>query len=225
MKANNFIIILASIALLSISACSGYKERTLDYIGKRPTTGPFFVEDDTPLAEINYDAANKIANQLEERLPPGSPITVTMFRMRGSQLQTDFAKVLTEQIASKIAQEGFAIVADSSRFPTTALDEGLAPPEKCVLAGAYSVGSEIISITAAVSTISDGEILGSYDWTVPLNSKTRALLPIEKSPFIEPMVNTSGPIDRNEAAPSNFVQQYAPAPHNNTPGFEQNIMD
>ncbi len=225
MKAKSFIIILASIATLAVTACSGYKERTLDYLGKRPTTGAFFKEDTTPMVNLNYKAGNEIANQLEERLPPGSPITVTMFRMRGSQLQTDFAKVLTEQIASKIAQEGFAIVADSSRFPMSALDDDMQPPEKCVLAGAYSVGPEVIFITAAVSTVSDGEILGSYDWTVPLNSKTRALLPIEESPFIEPMVNTSGPMEKTELAPSNFEQQYAPAPHNNVPGFEQNIMD
>ncbi|WP_027720891.1 hypothetical protein [Maridesulfovibrio zosterae] len=225
MKTKKLFIIIASTALMAAAACSGYQERTLDYLGKRPTTGSFFKEDATPMVTINYKAGTQIANQLEERLPPGSPITVTMFRMRGSQLQTDFAKVLTEQLASRIAQEGFAIVADSSKFPMTALDDDFAPPERCVLAGAYSVGPEIISITAAVTTVSDGEILGSYDWTVPLNSKTRALLPIKESPYIEPMVNTSGPIEKTEAAPNNFTPQFETGLHNRTPGFEQNIMD
>ncbi len=223
MKSKTIFFIFAVILVLSASACSGWKDRSLDYLGKRPTTGPFFQEDNTPMVELNYDAGDKIAGQLEERLPLGSPITVTMFRMRGSDLQTDFAKVLTEQVASKIAQEGFAVVADSSQFPMKALDDDLPPPIKCVLAGAYSVGSEQITITAAVSAVSDGEILGSYDWTVPLNSKTRALLPIEESPYIEPMVNTSGPLDHKEN--SGFNSGYAPEQQNITPGFEQNIIE
>lgn len=225
MKAKAILIILATILLITASACSGYKERTLDYLGKRPTTGPFFKEDDTPMIEINYNAGSRIASQLAERLHLGSPITVSMFRMRGNNVQTDFAKILTEQIASKIAQEGFAIVADSSRFPLTALDEDLPAPEKCVLAGAYSVGAEQIFITAAVSVINDGEILGSWDWTVPLNSKTRALLPIKEDPYIAPMVDTSGPLSKDENESGNFQPTFVPEQHSTPPGFEQNILE
>ncbi|NDV25545.1 hypothetical protein [Desulfovibrio sp. JC010] len=222
MKGKTISLIMALAALMALGACSGYKERTLDYLGKRPTTGPFFKEDNTPMVELNYKAGDQISNQLEERLPPGSPITVTMFRLRGSNLQTDFAKVLTEQVASRIAQKGFAIVADSSRFPTTALDEDLAPPEKCVLAGAYSVGTERIFITAAVSTVADGEILGSWDWNVPLNSRTRTLLPIKEDPNISPMVNTSGPLEKSDSAAQ---PHYVPDQLHNQPGFEQDIMN
>ncbi|TIH16566.1 hypothetical protein D0S45_09145 [Marinifilum sp. JC120] len=226
MKGRTISLIMALTALLALCACSaGYKERTLDYLGERPTTGPFFKEDNTPMVELNYKAGDQISNQLEERLPPGSPITVSMFRLRGSTLQTDFAKVLTEQIASRIAQKGYAIVADSSRFPTTALDEDLAPPEKCVLAGAYSVGKKQIFVTAAVSTIADGEILGSWDWTVPLNSKTKSLLPIKENPDIYPMVNTSGPLEKKVPAQSASQPRYVPDQFHNQPGFEQDIMN
>ncbi|WP_319778876.1 hypothetical protein [Maridesulfovibrio sp.] len=222
MKGRTISLIMTLVTLMALGACSGYKERTLDYLGKRPTTGPFFKEDNTPMVELNYNAADKISAQLEERLPLGSPITVAMFRLRGSTLQTDFAKVLTEQVASRIAQKGFAIVADSSRFPMAAVDEDLAPPEQCVLAGAYSVGKEQIFVTAAVSTIADGEILGSWDWTVPLNSKTRSLLPIKESPIISPMVNTSGPLEKEEPAQQ---PRYVPDQSNSQPGFEQDIMN
>ncbi|WP_432737622.1 hypothetical protein [Maridesulfovibrio sp. FT414] len=223
MKSKSISLLLAGTMLLSVAACSGWEDRTLDYLGKRPTTGSFFKEDETPMVELNYKAGNIIANQLEERLPPGSPITVTMFRMRGSDVQTDFAKVLTEQVASRIAQEGFAVVADSSQFPTRPMDDGLPAPIKCVLAGAYSVGSEQITITAAVSTLRDGEIMGSYDWTVPLNAKTRSLLPIEESPYIDPLVNTSGPVERKEDA--SFESNFVPEQQHQTPSFEQNIME
>lgn len=223
MNPKSIIFILTTIIAFSISACSGWQDHSLDYLGKRPTTGPFFKEDNTPMVELNYAAGEKIADQLAERLPPGSPVTVAMFRMRGSELKTDFAKVLTEQVASKIAQEGFAVVADSSNFPMTAIDEDLPAPVKCILAGAYSVGTEQISVTAAVSAVSDGEIMGSYDWTVPLNSKTRALLPIEESPYIEPMVNTSGPLQKKEN--SSFESGYAPENRHFSPGFEQDIIE
>ncbi len=222
MKGRTISLIIALAALLALGACSGYQERTLDYLGKRPTTGPFFKDDNTPMVELNYNAGDQISNQLEERLPIGSPITVTMFRLRGSTLQTDFAKVLTEQVASRIAQKGFAIVADSSRFPMTAIDEDLAPPQKCVLAGAYSVGKTRIFITAAVTTVEDGEIIGSWDWNVPLNTRTRSLLPIKESPYIDPMVNTSGPLQKED---SSTQPRYDPNQSINQPGFEQDIMN
>ncbi|WP_319765194.1 hypothetical protein [Maridesulfovibrio sp.] len=222
MKGRTISFIIALAALLALGACSGYQERTLDYLGKRPTTGPFFKDDNTPMVELNYDAGDQISNQLEERLPIGSPITVTMFRLRGSTLQTDFAKVLTEQVASRIAQKGFAIVADSSRFPMTAIDEDLAPPQKCVLAGAYSVGKTRIFITAAVTTVEDGEIIGSWDWNVPLNTRTRSLLPIKESPYIDPMVNTSGPLQKENSSPQ---PRFDPNQSINQPGFEQDIMN
>ncbi len=212
--------------MTSICACSGWEDRTLDYLGERPTTGPFFKEDNTPMVELNYNAGDTIARQLEERLPPGSPITVTMFRMRGSEIQTDFAKVLTEQVASRLAQEGFAIVADSSGFPTKSEDADFPAPVKCVLAGAYSVGQEQIFITAAVSTVKDGEIMGSYDWNVPLNSKTRSLLPIEESPYMEPLVNTSGPLEKESSGSFATGDAAQPVPMPTPmPGFEQNIME
>lgn len=148
-----------------------------------------------------------------------------MFVMRGNTLQTDFAKVVTEQVASRIAQEGFAIVADSTQFPTKAVDDDMPPPVKCVLAGAYSVGPEQIFVTAAVSTLRDGEILGSWDWTVPLNAKTRALLPIKEDPNITPMVNTSGPLEKTELSVSQFQPRYVPDQLGNSPGFEENIME
>ena len=218
MKAKISLIMLAALICISATACSGYKERTLDYLGKRPTTGKFFEEDTTPIVETNYKAAIEIGEQLEERLPAASPITVSVFRMRESQLQTTLAQVVTEQIASKLAQQGFAIVADSSKFPTTSPDDKDVPLTRCVLAGAYTVGPELIFVTAAVSAVSDGEILGSYDWTLPLNSETRALLPIKDSPTIQPMVNTSGPLTQPKIQTIQIKPQTAP-------GFEQNIMD
>lgn len=222
MKSKLIFIILSALILMTVAGCSGWTDRTMDYLGKRPTTGPFFKEDNTPMVQLNYNAANQIASQLFDRLPAGSPITVTMFRMRGNDVQSDFAKIVTEQIASRIAQLGFAVVADSSKFPTTPDDDGNPAPIKCVLAGAYSVGSEKISLTAAVSDLDDGEILGSYDWTVPLNSETRALLPIKDPEYIEPMVNTSGPLEKNNA---DFGQHYVPEQHSPSPGFEQDIME
>jgi len=225
MKGRKTSLIIALAALLALGACSGFQNRTLDYLGKRPTTGPFFEEDNTPMVELNYAAADRISDQLSERLPLGSPITVTMFRLRSNPIQTDFAKILTEQMASRIAQQGFAIVADSSRFPMAPVAKDIAPPEKCVLAGAYSVGKTKIFITAAVTTISDGEILGSWDWAVPLNSKTRSLLPIKEDPFITPMVNTSGPMEKSDSASAHPQSDYIPDEFNNQPSFEQDIMN
>ena len=225
MKGRKISLIIALAALLALGACSGFQDRTLDYLGKRPTTGPFFEEDKTPMVKLNYAAADIISNQLSERLPLGSPITVTMFRLRGNTMQTDFAKILTEQMASRIAQKGFAVVADDSRFPMAPVAKDIAPPEKCVLAGAYTVGKTQVFITAAVTTLSDGEILGSWDWTVPLNSKTRSLLPIKEAPFITPMVNTSGPLEKSEPTRAAPQSNYIPDEFNNQPGFEQDILN
>ncbi|MBI9112468.1 hypothetical protein [Maridesulfovibrio ferrireducens] len=225
MMGKKFIIILTAVILMSASSCAKQQQDTMNYLGKRPTTGPFFAEDGTPLIEINYRAGDKIAAQLEEILPPGSPITVMVFRLRGSTLQTDFAQISTEQVASRIAQKGYAIVADSSRFSMAAVDEDTAPPEKCILAGSYSVGPEIIYMTAAISTVDDGEIMGSWDWTVPLNAKTRSLLPIKDDGSIVPLVNTSGPLKNSAGSQNNYQPSYSPQQGNRLPGFEQNILE
>lgn len=225
MKGKNFIIVLTAVILMSASACAKQQQDTIDYLGERPTTGPFFAEDETPLIEINYHAGDKIATQLDEVLPQGSPITVSVFRMRGSALKTDFAQISTEQVASRLAQKGYAIVADSSGFSMKPEDANSEPPEKCILAGSYTVGPEIIYMTAAISTIDDGEILGSWDWTVPLNSQTKSLLPIKDDGDINPIVNTSGPLNKQAEDLNNFQPDYTQQPDRLLPGFEQNILN
>jgi hypothetical protein len=209
------------ILLASLTACNGLKDRTLDYIGKRPTTGQFFTEDETSLVELNYDAGDEIAGMLNKRLPAGSPITVQLFRLRGNPLVTDFAKITTEQVASRIAQKGFAVVADASHYPTKAKDEDMPDPVKCVLTGAYSIGPYSIFLTAAVTTVDEGQIIGSWDWTVPLNKNTRSLLPHDEDNPLVPMVNTTSPYqadnpDKNKASINQ--DSFTPAP-----GFEENI--
>ncbi|SMF20692.1 hypothetical protein [Desulfovibrio gilichinskyi] len=225
MKGKKFIIVLTAVILMSASACAKQQQDTINYIGERPTTGPFFAEDETPLIEINYHAGDKIASQLDEVLPLGSPITVTVFRLRGSTLKTDFAQIATEQVASRLAQKGYAIVADNSRFSMKAASEGVEPPEKCVLAGSYTVGPELIYMTAAISTIDDGEILGSWDWTVPLNGQTKSLLPNAEDIDITPMVNTSGPLSNQDKDMNSFQPSYSQQPDRILPGFEQNILN
>ncbi len=225
MKGKKFIIALIAVILMSASACAKQQQTAINYIGERPTTGSFFAEDETPLIEINYHAGDKIASQLDEVLPLGSPITVTVFRMRGSTLKTDFAQISTEQVASRLAQKGYAIVADNSRFSMKASSEDSEPPEKCILAGSYTVGPEIIYMTAAISTIGDGEILGSWDWTVPLNGQTKSLFPIADDGTITPMVNTSGPLNNQAKNLNDFHQNYSPQTNRIPPGFEQNILE
>ncbi|WP_291328886.1 hypothetical protein [Desulfovibrio sp. UCD-KL4C] len=226
MKGKKFIIALTAVILMSASACAKQQLTAINYLGLRPTTGSFFTEDETPLIEINYHTGDKIASQLDEVLPLGSPITVVVFRMRGSTLKTDFAQISTEQVASRLAQKGYAIVADNSHFSMKAASADSEPPEKCILAGSYTVGPELIYMTAAISTIDDGEILGSWDWTVPLNGQTKSLLPNNaKGKEITPMVKTSGPLNNQAKNLNSFHQSYSPQTNRILPGFEQNILE
>lgn len=212
MKTRHLIALAAVISMAGLTACSGYKDRTLDYLGKRPTTGTFFTEDETPMVELNYDAGDEIASLLKKRLPVGSPITVKIFRLRGNPLITDFARISTEQVASRIAQEGFTVVADDSNYPTKAEDPDLPDPVKCVLAGAYTVGSKKIFLTAAVTTVNDGQIVGSWDWSVPLNHHTRDLLPHDKDNPMTPIVNTSSPYKKDDPGSTQTYQNPSFAP-------------
>ncbi|WP_031482118.1 hypothetical protein [Maridesulfovibrio frigidus] len=225
MQGKNCIIISALFILMIAPGCAKQQEATINYVGKRPTTGDFFNVDETPLIEINYKAADKISGQLEEILPAGSPITVNVFRIRGSALQTDFAQITTEQVASRIAQKGFAVVADNSKFSTQSADKDGPAPIRCTLAGAYTVGPELIYMTAAITTLDDGEILGSWDWTVPLNGQTRSLLPFNDGGSILPLVNTSGPLPESSNARTSIQPSYAPQQGGIHPGFEQNILE
>ncbi|OEU66753.1 MAG: hypothetical protein BA863_15355 [Desulfovibrio sp. S3730MH75] len=225
MQGKNCIIISALFILMLASGCAKQQEATINYLGKRPTTGDFFNVDETPLIEINYKAADKIAGQLEEIIPAGSPITVNVFRLRGSSLQTNFAQISTEQVASRIAQRGFAVVADNSKFSTQSAHEDEPAPVKCTLAGAYTVGPELIYMTAAITTLNDGEILGSWDWTIPLNGQTRSLLPLKNDGSIIPLVNTSGPLSDSTNERTTIQPSYSQQQGDIHPGFEQNILE
>lgn len=218
-------VFIAVISMTFFSACSGYKERTLDYLGKRPTTGPFFTEDKTPLVDLNYEAADKMADLLTQRLPVGSPITVKIFKLRNNPLVTDFARITTEQIASRIAQKGFDVVADDSNYPTKAEDKDMPNPIKCILTGAYTVGPQVIFLTAAVTTVEDGEIIASWDWTVPLNRNTKSLLPYDKEEKLAPIVNTSEPYKKAEYQNQKSKNPQPTSNYSVEPGFEQNIVN
>lgn len=99
-----------------------------------PTASPSHVEDNTPLIELNYAAADQMDSDLWLKLDPNSPIYFKPFtNLSKDNDPAPFGRVVAEQVAARLAQLDRNIVAGEPRAddyatPVTAVRH-LAPKE------------------------------------------------------------------------------------------------
>lgn len=172
-----------------------------DVLGTTPTAEPFFKDDETPLTNINYDAADTMMGLFLPAVNKNSPIYYENFTNRArSAFTSAFGSLCAEQVADRLAMRGFRVTAgrpsaqrqqgpnpllnDSfePRTPQEKLDKAQAerdmddPPRACLLTGDYLVAGRVIYITARVTSLADGRIMAAHSWVAPLNRSTRAML-------------------------------------------------
>ena len=81
-----------------------------DVLGTRPTTAELFPEDNTPLIDINYDAADAMMGMFMPALNKNSPIYVREFTNRvypGDP--SPFGALVSEQVAARLALRSFKV--------------------------------------------------------------------------------------------------------------------
>jgi TolB-like protein len=139
---------------------------------------------------VNYNAADSLLNKVHPKLPKDSPILVASFvNIDNLDDSSTFGRVVAEQFASRFKQRNYATIEMKLRtnvFIREGTGELLLSRElseistkhraQVVVVGTYAVASKKVYLTARVVNVSDGRVLSSYDYDIPINSDVFKML-------------------------------------------------
>lgn len=196
-----------------------------DLLNTRPTTGEIFTDDNTPLIDISFDAADMMVGQFVSEINKRSPIYYEPFTNRMDMGDpAPFGALVAEQVAARLSQRTFMIMqgqppaapraadGETAAAPAQPKNYGPIDPRPCMMSGTYLVTGKLIYISARVVALDNGLVMGAHSWTVPVNSNTRALLPQLKLPpgsGMQPTVRTKLKGNAHKIAnPSGQPQNY-----------------
>lgn len=201
------IILVTAMLLGGLTGCSWNKvkrnyDQAADFVfDVGPTTAPLQEEDETPIIDLNYEAADELASDLGNDIDRLSTILVHPFVNLGQKTDpSPFGRVVAEQLAARLAQRDFAVLmagAAGTRQPIIAAPEANATAENEVFAkltkssfpaaqtemtGSYLIGGDVIYLSTSISDLTTGAVYSGWQWTLPINKNTMTLLPQLKSP-------------------------------------------
>lgn len=187
-----------------------------DVLGTRPTTAELFPEDNTPLIDINYDAADDMMGLFVPALNKKSPIYYDRFTNRIDPADpSPFGRLVSEQVAARFATRSFMVTDGPAKIPPTVVkkpvehdpmpaspeareaeykrtQEEFSPVRPCELTGTYLIADRVVYISARLTALDNGQVMAAHSWTVPVNRNTRSLLPqLKQSGGMKPSVRTS----------------------------------
>ena len=105
-----------------------------------------------------------------------------------------FGKIIADQVATRMAQRSYRIVMGP---PPPKQPEPEAKPEEktgiftlkkeyrsqpALLSGTYTIGEDLIYVSARLTRLEDNALLSGLNWTLPVNKNTRELVPQLKRP-------------------------------------------
>ena len=144
------------------------------------------------LLESSYAAADSLGKWLRLRgLPSDGPIMAASFvNIDDLTESSTLGRIVSEQIASRLAQHGFKIVEVKLREESVFIEEGkgefLLSREvlslgatrgaHAVLVGTYAVSKNYIFISARVVRTEDNSVVTGYDYELPIDETTRSML-------------------------------------------------
>jgi len=132
---------------------------------------------------VNYKAADSLLNKVQPKLPKDSPILVASFvNIDDLDDSSTFGRVVSEQFASRFKQRNYTTIEMKLRtnvFIREGSGEFLLSRElaeigtkhraQAVVVGTYAVASKKVYLTARVINVSDGRVLSSYDYDIPIS--------------------------------------------------------
>lgn len=179
-----------------------YDEAASFVFDVRPTTSDIYEEKDTPIIDLNYEAADELASTMAHNAPLESPVFVERFvNMTDRQDPSPLGAIVAEQVAAGLVREGVNVTAGKARLDepeigqepkTNTLGEKIVF-RPAVLTGNYVLGKDVIYVSAAITALRDDGVLAAFHWTLPVNDNMRALVPQLANPTagLTPSVQTS----------------------------------
>ncbi len=190
---NNFLglILPTMIGLTAISGCIQNKPADPPTNGKDPFTLPH-PQPYSNVLESSYYAADSLGKGLRFReFSQDMPILVASFvNIDDLSQSSTLGRMVSEQIASRLAQQGFKIIETKLRQGSIFIEKGkgefLLSREllnlstnqgaQAVLVGTYAVSEHFIFISARIVRTEDSSVITGYDYEIPQNKTTKSML-------------------------------------------------
>ena len=143
------------------------------------------------LVNTNYTVADRMLVSLKERLPRNDPVLVSTFVSIGDLRESsDFGRITSDQIASRLAQKGYKIVELKLRDGSALIKKGegefflsrelknisIEHNAQAVLVGTYATGKNSIYISVRIIRTSDNALLAAEDYRIGLSPDIKSLL-------------------------------------------------
>jgi len=144
------------------------------------------------LLESSYAAADSLGRGLRFRgVSLDKPILAASFvNIDDLTKSSTLGRIISEQIASRLAQHGFKIIEVKLRQESVFIKEGkgefllsrevlnlgLTRGAHAVLVGTYAVSTNFIFVSARVVRTEDGSVVTGYDYELPNDVTTKSML-------------------------------------------------
>lgn len=155
-------------------------------------TGPTYEDaSDSKLIASNYAAADELLAQTGTALDPAKPIlAATLVDIDDVDHSSRLGRLISEHVASRIAQRGMSIVEMKMRgaiFMRKSEGELLLSREvrditrshsaQAVIVGTYARAQDYVYVTLKLVRSIDSEVLAAHNYALPLDSNVSSLLP------------------------------------------------
>lgn len=151
---------------------------------------------DTDLIKANHRAGEELLDAAQQHplfgtsLIPNKPIIPASFaNIDNVQTSSTFGRMVAEQVGSYFSQQGYTVTEVKLRnnifvkektgelmLSREVKDIGFEHDAQAVIVGTYAVGSDSVFVTAKLVRVTDGIVLASHDYKLPLGPDTKALV-------------------------------------------------
>jgi len=176
---------------MSMSGCIQNQPTDSPAKGKGPFTPPN-PQPYSNILESSYYAADNLGKGLRFRgFESDMPILVASFvNIDDLSQSSTLGRMVSEQIASRLAQQGFKIIETKLRQGSIFVQKGKGEfllsrdllnlstnqGAQAVLVGTYAVSEHFIFISARVVRTEDSSVITGYDYEIPQDKTTRSML-------------------------------------------------
>ncbi len=136
--------------------------------------GNYFLRDDVNLKEKNYIAADYLAGLTRETINKRTIIVPqTLMHANQTGMTSAFGEIVVEQVGARFAQLGYIV-----HLPEKAGEERvpMSPTKGVWLSGTYLPNDSNADISLRLVDRSTGQILGAYDYSIPINREIGDLM-------------------------------------------------
>jgi len=153
---------------------------------------------DVDMVELTRGAGRLMVTSMRQGLPPDEPILVSSFVDIDDLTQSStFGRIVAEQVASNLAQQGYKVVEMKLRqegiFIKERAGEFLLSRElqaisasheaSAVLVGTYAVAEDMVFVTCRLVLVEDSSVIAAHDFSVPIGPNVFRMLK-QSSPVV-----------------------------------------